>query len=219
MNLDHVLAACRSGCPTSASPTAARRSPPSAGCPGIEPARRRAASRSASRCRCTPPRTRCAREIMPVNDRYPLAEVLDACRALLRPRKRAGVHRVRDARGRQRPLRPGRAAGRSCSTRASSRSTSSRTTRPARRTRAPRASAIDAFRAVLEEHGAARDGAPDARAATSPRRAASGGCGRLASVRVDLPHEPVGGTGPVPRAPRAAPDVGPGRRARRGSGR
>ena len=58
-NMPNVLEA-RGGCPTSASPTAARRSPPSAGC--------RASSssppptcRSASRSRCTRPRTGCAR--------------------------------------------------------------------------------------------------------------------------------------------------------------
>ena len=46
-------------------------------------------------------------QLMPVNDRYPLAEVLEACRALLRAPAPARVRRVRDARRRQRPLRAG----------------------------------------------------------------------------------------------------------------
>ena len=53
------------------------------------------------------PTTRCARELMPVNDRYPLADVLEACRALLRAPAPQGVRRVRDARRRQRPRRAG----------------------------------------------------------------------------------------------------------------
>ena len=56
--------------------------------------------------------------------------------ALARGQAPAGVHRVRHARRRQRPLRAGRAARPACSTRRSSRSTSSRTTRAARRTTA-----------------------------------------------------------------------------------
>ena len=62
-------------------------------------------------------------ELMPVNDRYPLTEVLAACRALLRAQATRGVRRVRDARRRQRLVRAGGAARASCSTRACSRST------------------------------------------------------------------------------------------------
>ena len=62
-------------------------------------------------------------QIMPVNDRYPLADVLAACRALLRGQAAPGVRRVRDARRRQRPLRAGGPARARCSTRRSSRST------------------------------------------------------------------------------------------------
>ena len=56
-------------------------------------------------------------QIMPVNDRYPLADVLEACDALYERRAPDGLHRVRDARRRQRPLRAGAGAGASCSTR------------------------------------------------------------------------------------------------------
>ena len=56
-------------------------------------------------------------QIMPVNERYPLAEVLAACAALLRAQAPPGLHRVRDARRRQRPLRAGRRSSPSCSTR------------------------------------------------------------------------------------------------------
>ena len=64
------------------------RSRPSAGCPGIERLADERRCRSASRCRCTPPTTRCAREIMPVNDRYPLADVLAACRRCYERKRR-----------------------------------------------------------------------------------------------------------------------------------
>ena len=46
-------------------------------------------------------------KIMPVNDRYPIAEVLAACERLLRAPQAHGVRRVRDARRGQRPLRAG----------------------------------------------------------------------------------------------------------------
>ena len=63
-------------------------------------------------------------ELMPVNLRYPLADVLDACRAHHARRRRTRVRRVRDARRRQRPLRAGARARRRCSRRATpSRST------------------------------------------------------------------------------------------------
>ena len=57
-------------------------------------------------------------QIMPVNERYPLAEVLAACEALLRAPAPPGVRRVRDARRRQRRLRAGASSSPSCSTRA-----------------------------------------------------------------------------------------------------
>ena len=57
-------------------------------------------------------------KIMPVNERYSIAEVLDGVRGLLRAPPAQGLRRVRDARGRQRLLRPGRPARASCSTRA-----------------------------------------------------------------------------------------------------
>ncbi len=77
MNLDNVLAAPR-GCPTSASPTAARRSRRSAGC---------RASTASPRCDMPirlalslhAPEDALRSRIMPVNDRYPIAEVLAAC--------------------------------------------------------------------------------------------------------------------------------------------
>ena len=95
-------------------------------------------------------------EIMPVNERWPLADVLAACEALLRAPAPPRVRRVRDARGGQRPLRAGRRARPAA--------------RPARlqgqpdpvqpdglrvRGLLPR-SAIDAFRATLEARGLRR---------------------------------------------------------------
>ena len=107
MNLDARARAPASGCPTLG--ITHRRTGDLDGRLGP---RHRARSpsptcRSGSRSRCTPPTTRCARELMPVNDRYPLAEVLAACEALLRAQAPPGVRRVRDARRRQRPLRAG----------------------------------------------------------------------------------------------------------------
>ena len=46
-------------------------------------------------------------KIMPVNERYSIAEVLAACEAYYERRQPQGVRRVRDARRRQRQLRPG----------------------------------------------------------------------------------------------------------------
>ena len=43
-------------------------------------------------------------QIMPINDRHPIARVLEACARLLRAPPPPGVHRVRDARRRQRHL-------------------------------------------------------------------------------------------------------------------
>ena len=51
-------------------------------------------------------------ELMPVNDRYPLAGRDRCLRGLLRPQAAQGVHRVRDARRRQRFTCPGDPAGR-----------------------------------------------------------------------------------------------------------
>ena len=55
-------------------------------------------------------------QIMPVNDRYPLEDVLAECRRYFELAAAQGVHRVRDARGRQRLARACRRARRSCST-------------------------------------------------------------------------------------------------------
>ena len=67
-------------------------------------------------------------ELMPVNERYPLRDVIEACRALLRAQAPPRVRRVRDAGRRQRPLRAGARAGSGAAqatsgTRRSSRST------------------------------------------------------------------------------------------------
>ena len=92
-------------------------------------------------------------QIMPVNDRYPLADVLAACEALLRGQAPPGLHRVRDARR--------------ASTTATSRPSSSPSVLDPRIYKVnlipynPTDSvydgssreAIDAFQAVLEEHG------------------------------------------------------------------
>ena len=51
-------------------------------------------------------------ELMPINDRYPLADVLAACARSPRPQAPQGVRRVRDARRGQRRARPGEAARR-----------------------------------------------------------------------------------------------------------
>ena len=48
----------------------------------------RSTSRSASRSRSMRPTRRCARELMPVNDRYPLADVLAECRRYVELRRR-----------------------------------------------------------------------------------------------------------------------------------
>ena len=87
MNLDAVLGRLRAAARRSGSRTAARRSRPSAGS-RASTASPRATCRSAWRSRCTPPTTRCAREIMPVNDRYPLREVLAACERFYDARRR-----------------------------------------------------------------------------------------------------------------------------------
>ena len=57
-------------------------------------------------------------ELMPVNERYPLRDVLAACLRLARAPAPPGVRGVPDARRRERPLRAGRGAGRGCSSRA-----------------------------------------------------------------------------------------------------
>ena len=86
INMDAVLAAA-AGCPTSASPTAARPSRPSAGCRGSE---RLAESDMPLRLAFSlhAPDDALRSRIMPVNDRYPIADVLAACAALLRERRR-----------------------------------------------------------------------------------------------------------------------------------
>ena len=88
MNLDNVLAAC-------AAPARRRHHAPAhgdldgrLGAGHRRGSSTRRPSRSGSRSRCTRPTTRCAREIMPVNERYPLAEVLAACERVLRARRR-----------------------------------------------------------------------------------------------------------------------------------
>ena len=68
----------------------------------------RSTSRSGSRSRSTPPIRRCARELMPVNDRYPLADVLAECRRYVDAAPPEGLRRVRHARRRQRLRRPTR---------------------------------------------------------------------------------------------------------------
>ena len=58
----------------------------------LDAGHRRARPRRSCRCgwrsRCTPPTTRCASEIMPVNERYPLADVLAACERWYERRRR-----------------------------------------------------------------------------------------------------------------------------------
>ena len=53
-------------------------------------------------------------ELMPVNERYPLREVLDACLRWHERRRRDGVRRVPDARRRQRPRGAGASPWRTC---------------------------------------------------------------------------------------------------------
>ena len=62
-------------------------------------------------------------QLMPVNDRYPLAEVLAACDRYRAPAPPQGLRRVRDARRRQRPARARPRAGRPARPAASTRST------------------------------------------------------------------------------------------------
>ena len=87
LNLDAVLAACER------LPGHRHHAPPHDDLdgrldPGDRTARRGRSCRCAWRCRCTPPRKRCARELMPVNERYPLADVIEACRAFYARRRR-----------------------------------------------------------------------------------------------------------------------------------
>ena len=90
--------------------------------------------------------------IMPVNDRYPIARGAGRVRGLPRAPPAAGVHRVRDARRRQRHLRAGAPAHASCST--------PRVYKvnlipynPTGMYGGSSRGAIAAFKAVLEEHG------------------------------------------------------------------
>jgi hypothetical protein len=86
MNLDNVLDATRA-CPTSGSPTGGPRSPPWAGCPGIErltasdlPVRLALSLHAADDDLRT--------QIMPVNARYPLGDVLAACERFYEVKRR-----------------------------------------------------------------------------------------------------------------------------------
>ena len=72
---------------TSGSRTGGRRSRPSAGCQGCAGSWTRSRSRSGSRSRCMHPR-RAPLALMPVNDRYPLEDVLELCREYARRRRR-----------------------------------------------------------------------------------------------------------------------------------
>ena len=87
MNLDNVLGAARAAARRSASPTAAPASPPSAGCPGIRELTeadmpiRLALSLHA-------PEDALRSKIMPVNERYSIAEVLEACEAYYARKRR-----------------------------------------------------------------------------------------------------------------------------------
>ena len=62
-------------------------------------------------------------ELMPVNDRYPLDDILAECRRYVVAPAPKGLRRVRDARRRQRPRRACAARSRPCSSRTVSRST------------------------------------------------------------------------------------------------
>ena len=91
-------------------PPAHRRSRPWAGSPGSNGSPNRTCP-CAWRCRCTPPTKRSRSQLMPVNERYPLTDVIEAARAFYAKQAPAGVRRVRDARRDQRPLRAGARAG------------------------------------------------------------------------------------------------------------
>ena len=125
-------------------------------------------------------------QLMPVNERYPLADVLDACRAFYE-RAPARVRRVRDARRRQRPLRAGARAG------ARARAARGRapifkvnlipynpTDSPYRGLDAARDRRLPRRARVARR---ARDRAPDARARHRRRLRSAGGKGRLAALR------------------------------------
>ena len=90
---------------------------------------------------------------MPVNDRYPLADVLDGCQRYYERQAPHGLHRVRDARRRQRPLRAGARARASCSTRAIFKVNLIPYNPTGSIYEGSSREAIAAFRAVLEEHG------------------------------------------------------------------
>ena len=83
--------------------------------PGLAGSSRRSASRSGSRSRSTRPTPGCGSELMPVNDRYPLADVLALCRAHWeRTKRRVFVEYVMLAR-RERLAGAGAAASRGSS--------------------------------------------------------------------------------------------------------
>ena len=75
------------------------------------PARRGNAT-ARSRCRCTRRTTKLRNELVPINRKHPIAELLDACWQYVEQAERAQHHvRVRDARRRQRPARARARAG------------------------------------------------------------------------------------------------------------
>ena len=80
---------------------------------GVVPGIRRLAAercRSRWRCRCTRADDELRNELVPLNRRYPIAEVLDAAAEFAGAHGPAGHVRVRVHRRRQRPARPGRGA-------------------------------------------------------------------------------------------------------------
>ena len=179
MNLDHVLAACRRL--PDLGVTHRRTAISTVGwLPGIERLADEPTADPPRALACTPPRTRCARRSCRSTSaiRWPTSRRLPA---LVRAQAPQGVHRVRDARRRQRLLRAGRRARRACWTATSSRSTSSPTTRPADL----RGLLTGGDRGVPRRaRGARACRSPSASpaAATSTRRAASSPRARLATV-------------------------------------
>ena len=116
-------------------------------------------------------------ELMPVNERYPLADVLEACRAWHAARRRAGVRRVPDARRRERPLRAGAGAGR----------------------RARAAARLQGQPDPLQPHRRAVRGLePRGDRRRSGRRSRSAGCGRRCGLRAGGRSQRRAGSSPPP---------------------
>ena len=151
MNLDNVLEACRR------LPDVGHHAPAHGDLDGRLDARDRGADRErhadpAGAVACTRPTTSLRSQIMPVNDRYPLSEVLAACDRFYEGKKRMIFIEYVMLKGVNDSLRAGRAAGRRARPQeVQDQPDPLQPDRLATTARGARRSA--AFQAALEEHG------------------------------------------------------------------